>query len=264
MSHQKLGGLLSILLLMACGGQRMTEPEEEEGGKPGPVEYLKYEKQTQELMKTAEKLNETQGNLEEQRRRLTVICVDYPDHAVCAPQTAASYAREVFCDDDEFTRHVDLVVQACKSGSCKEMDSAEQISRSQYMVLTQRLPHSLITFKASQTRLDRRDKAQIQQFMEHIRGERGYVIVVGRASKDGSWKRNLQLAIKRAKTTREFLTSSMGMDEERVGYITYGHEKMYLTGLDAERLSERKLSIKQANRSALIFAYPCYEAPNAP
>ena len=56
------------------------------------------------------------------------------------------------------------------------------------------------------------------------------------------------------------MVNQMGMDKDRVGYITYGHEKMYLTDLDAERLSKRKLTIKQANRSALVFAYPCYDA----
>ena len=44
-----------------------------------------------------------------------------------------------------------------------------------------------------------------------------------------------------------------------VGYITYGHEKMYLTALDAERMGKgRRLSVKQANRSAFVFAYPCH------
>ena len=31
--------------------------------------------------------------------------------------------------------------------------------------------------------------------------------------------------------------------------------------LDAQRLTERKMSVRQANRSALVFAYPCYDGP---
>ena len=34
---------------------------------------------------------------------------------------------------------------------------------------------------------------------------------------------------------------------------------MYLTQLDAERLTDKTLTEKQANRSALVFSYPCYE-----
>ncbi|MEZ4468033.1 MAG: hypothetical protein R3F43_27270 [bacterium] len=90
------------------------------------------------------------------------------------------------------------------------------------------------------------------------------MIIVGRASKDGSWKRNVQLAIDRAENTRQELVKSMGLDPARVGYITYGHDKMYLTALDAERLSEKKLSPKQANRSALVFAYPCFQGKATP
>ena len=51
----------------------------------------------------------------------------------------------------------------------------------------------------------------------------------------------------------------LGINSDKAGYITYGHAKMYLSELDAERLSKRKLSVRQANRSALVFTYPCYE-----
>ena len=54
------------------------------------------------------------------------------------------------------------------------------------------------------------------------------------------------------------MVDQLGVDAKRVGYITYGHDKMYLTRLDAERLSGKKLTVKQANRSALVFSYPCY------
>jgi hypothetical protein len=87
------------------------------------------------------------------------------------------------------------------------------------------------------------------------------VIVVGRASKDGNWRQNLKLALSRAENTRKFSVEELGLNAGRVGYITYGADKMYLTALDAERLSEEKLSETQANRSALVFAYPCFD-PN--
>ncbi len=66
-------------------------------------------------------------------------------------------------------------------------------------------------------------------------------------------------ALQRAENTRRYLVGDLGLDPKRVGYITYGEEKMYLTELDAERLSAKKVSTKQANRSALVFSYPCYE-----
>ncbi|MCA9528148.1 MAG: OmpA family protein [Myxococcales bacterium] len=254
-------------LLAACGprAQQVSEeaPAEAQGEDPNLV-ILKYEQKTQELVDTTNKLTETRGKLDEQQRRLAIICNDYPDHAVCQPQTQAAYARALFCEDKEFTTHVDEVVAACNQGTCKQLDEAAMITRQQYMLLTQRLPHSLITFGASSTRLDGDDKRQLQQFVENMGAEKGYVIIVGRASKDGSWKRNVQLAIDRAEHTRQELVKSMGLDPARVGYITYGHDKMYLTALDAERLSQKKLSPKQANRSALIFAYPCFEGKATP
>ena len=57
---------------------------------------------------------------------------------------------------------------------------------------------------------------------------------------------------------RKYIVESLGFDQSRVGYITYGHEKMYLTDLDVERLAEKKMSSTEANRSALVFTYPCY------
>ena len=33
---------------------------------------------------------------------------------------------------------------------------------------------------------------------------------------------------------------------------------MYLTKLDAERLAQQKLTTREANRSALLFVYPCF------
>ena len=109
-------------------------------------------------------------------------------------------------------------------------------------------------------RQDKRDRRQLQQFVEGGQGAKGYFIIVGRASKDGSWKQNVKLALERAETTRKFLVEDLGIDSGKAGYITYGHAKMYLSELDAERLSQRKLSVRQANRSALVFTYPCYEA----
>ncbi len=127
------------------------------------------------------------------------------------------------------------------------------------MTLVQRLPHSLVTFRAGKTRLKNDDKGQLQAFVEQVNAEQGYMIIVGRASRDGSWRKNVKLALDRAENTRHYMVSQLGLDPQRVGYITYGHEKMYLTAMDAERLSTQKLSVKQANRSALVFAYPCFE-----
>lgn len=249
-------------LMSGCGGTPLQpEPEEPTAEEEAGLRIVEYEKKTRELLETNAKLNTLRGTLDEQRRRLSIICNDYPDHDVCAPQTAAQFARRAFCSDEEFTRHVDGIVSACHQGMCKQVDQAELLSRGQYMTLTQRLPHSLITFKAKQTRLDGSDKRRIQQFVENMHGEQGYVIIVGRASRDGPWRKNLQYAIERAEHTRQFIVDEMGLDSSRVGYITYGHDKMYLTKLDTERFSERRLSTKQANRSALVFSYPCYD-PN--
>ena len=250
----------ALAVATACGGAPPPEPEEPTEEDNAALQLLEYERKTRELLETNAQLNELRGTLDEQSRRLTVICNDYPEHDVCLPQTAAHYALEVFCSDQDFTRHVDGIVNACHQGNCKQVDHAEQLSRTQYMTLTQRLPHSLITFKAARTKLDRSDRRQIQQFIENLHAEDGYVIIVGRASKDGSWRNNLRYAIDRAEHTRQYIVNEMGIDDSRVGYITYGHEKMYLTKLDAERLTERKLSTKQANRSALVFSYPCWDA----
>ncbi len=253
--------------LWACGGG----PQAEEGSTLDPaddpdddgtaqrVEMVKYEQKTRELLEANQKLGDLRGQVDEQRRRLSIICIDHPDHEVCQPQTQAMYARKAFCEDPEFTHHVDEVVKACHRGECKQLDQANEISRSQYMLLTQRLPHALTLFRANRTQLDRDDKKQLQRFLEVLQGEKGFVIVVGRASRDGDWRKNIQLAIDRANATRAYLVDEMGMDSERVGIITYGAEKMYLTELDAERLTDRKLTVKQANRSALVFAYPCWE-----
>ncbi len=254
--------LVAALCLGACGGPpKRTDPLPVESDEPGAVTIVEYEKKTKELLETSRKLGELRGNLDEQARRLAVICVDYPDHQVCQPQTEAEFARDAFCSDPEFTEHVNRVVDACHQGECKQVDQAEQISRSEYMILTQRLPHLLITFNASSTALDTKDKKRVQQFVEAVRGEKGYMIIVGRASKDGNWRENLKLALGRAENTRKFVVDEVGVDQRRAGYITYGADKMYLTQLDAERLTEEKLSTTQANRSALVFSYPCYD-PN--
>ena len=255
--------LCGLAGLTACAGARSRpdEPEPLEGDDSGKITIVQYEQKTAELLATTNKLNEMRGNVDEVKRRLQVICVDYPDHQVCQPQTQAEYARTAFCNDREFTSHIDEVVDACHQGECKQVDQAEQISRSQYMILTQRLPHLLLTFGAGGTKLDAKDKQRIQQFIEMIGAEQGYVIIVGRASKDGNWRQNLKLALSRAENTRKFSVEELGLNAARVGYITYGADKMYLTALDAERLSEEKLSETQANRSALVFAYPCFD-PN--
>lgn len=224
------------------------------------VHIIQLQARAAKLVQTTSALQEMNGKHDEIRRRLTNVCVDYPDHDACAVQTAAAYAMKAFCEDREFTSHVDDVVRSCHQGSCKQIDQAEMLKRTQYMQLVTRLPHALVLFGAKQTKLDRKDRAQIQKFMEQISADDGYVIIVGRASKDGVWRKNIRYALDRAENTRKFVVENLGVDDSRVGYITYGHEKMYLTELDAERMSQKKLSVRQANRSALVFVYPCYGA----
>jgi len=251
------------LQMLACAGMSRTVEEDPSDDMlappPGMVEIIRYEAQTQKLLDATSQLMDMQGESDEMGRRLEVICADYPEHQVCSPLTEAKFALEAFCSDREFTAHVDDVVNSCHQGQCKQVDHAEFITRSQYMTLVQRLPHSLVTFRAGKTRLKNDDKGQLQAFVEQVNAEQGYMIIVGRASRDGSWRKNVKLALDRAENTRHYMVSQLGLDPQRVGYITYGHEKMYLTAMDAERLSTQKLSVKQANRSALVFAYPCFE-----
>ena len=237
--------LFIVVAAWGCGKKSQTKGSVlEADGDPQQIQIIKYEKKARQLLDATRKLADLRTQVDDQQRRLQVICVDYPDHQVCLPQTEAAYAREAFCGDVDFTSHVDGVVNACHEGECKQIDQAEQITREQYMLLTQRLPHSLVTFRAGKTGLDRRDKGQLQQFLEYLQGERGYVIIVGRASKDGSWRKNIRLALQRAENTRRYLVNQLGVDAGRVGFITYGADKMYLTQLDADRLSEKRLSVK--------------------
>jgi len=223
---------------------------------------LELEEKAARLVSTSRDLHDVRNQHDEVRRRLTSICVDYPDHQVCQPQTAAAYAREAFCSDVEFMGHVDEIVRACHQGQCRQVDDARFLSRTQYMTLVQRLPHSLVLFGSNSTRLDAVDRRQLQNFAEQIGAEGGYLIIVGRASRDGRWEQNVRLALGRAESTRRFVVEQLGFPEARVGYITYGHEKMYLTSLDAERMAQpgRRMTARQANRSAFVFAYPCYDA----
>ncbi|MBT9560385.1 MAG: OmpA family protein [Myxococcales bacterium] len=256
--------LTAFALAMAFGGCRATTPDVRESPGGGPtgetaegVELVDQSKLTRELQETAEKLAENETQLDDQKRRLQRLCADYPDHEVCQPQTAAAYAKKAFCSEAEFTKHVGEIVDACHQGQCKQVDQATLLSRTQYMTLVQSLPHSLVMFPNAGSKLDTADQKQLQRFIELIQAEDGFVIIVGRASRDGVWKQNLRLALDRAENTREFLVGKLGLSEKQVGYITYGHDKMYLTALDVQRLTTRKVSPTQGNRSALVFAYPC-------
>ncbi len=220
---------------------------------------VEVEQRTQDLMRATDALRSAQDDVEDQKRRLRVLCIDYPDHQSCDLHSKAAFARKAFCEDDEFTQHIDAVVRSCQQGQCKQVDEAELLERTNYMRLVQRLPHKLVLFKAYDTKLDRKDRKELQTFLENVAASKGYLIVVGRASRDGSWKKNLRLALDRAENTRKYLVEDLGIDPGRAGYITYGHPKMYITETDAERLSAKKLTTKQANRSALVFAYPCFE-----
>lgn len=261
--------IIALTAALGVAGCAATVPKEEYDKlkEEKDVTYLQLEKKTAELVQSSEELHRLRNTHEEQRRRLQIICVDHPDHHVCAPQTAAEKARTAFCNDEGFVKHVDEIVKACHQGACKQVDDANLLSRTQYMTLVQSLPHALVLFGNAQRSLDRKDREVLQQFVEQLQAEKGYIIIVGRASKDGPWKQNLRLALNRAEETREFVVEQLGVNKDNVGYITYGHPKMYLTQMDADRLSDnKKLSAKQANRSAFVFAYPCFdkEADNAP
>jgi outer membrane protein OmpA-like peptidoglycan-associated protein len=236
-----------------------NEPVAEEASPPGYVKVLEYEARTRELIDANQKLETLQSDIDEQRRRLAVVCADYPKHVACDLYAAAAFAEKTFCEDKNFTGHIDDIVKSCNQGACKQVDEAALLSRTDYMTLVQRLPHKLVTFRSAETHLDAADKKELQQYLEAVRGNSGFIIIVGRASREGPWEANLRYALDRAEATREFIEKTLGVDPRQVGYITYGHEKMYLTDLDAERLSTRKLSTTEANRSALIFTYPCYK-----
>ncbi len=251
--------LCAAALLAACAAPPPPKPRGPTAEQQRDMLRVEVEKRTKELMRATDRLREAQNSIDEQRRRLQNICVDYPDHQACDLHSAVSFARNAFCDDEEFTAHIDEVVRACDQGQCKQLDEASFLSRTNYMRLVQRLPHTLVLFKVRQTKLDKKDRQQLQAFLENVEAERGYVIVVGRASRDGSWRENVKLAIGRAETTRSYLVEALGMDDSRAGWITYGDPKMYITETDATRLSEKTLSVKQANRSALVFAYPCWD-----
>jgi len=248
---------LLVALVSACAH---TPPPPPPGPSKEQLTILELEKKTRQLLETSDALFSLQGKHEEHVRRLKVICADHPDHQVCDVHKARKYALEAFCSDQEFVGHVDAIVNACHQGACKQVDQAELLTRSQYMTLVTKLPHKLVTFGGGKTRLDRKDKKHLQQFVEALGSDSGggYMIIVGRASKDGPWRLNLRLALDRAENTRRYIVETLGVDANRVGYITYGHSKMYLTALDAERLSTKKLSVRQANRSSLVFTYPCH------
>jgi len=261
-----VGGVVAGLLA-GCATTKADPPPEDKtvvddnATPPGMVRMVEYEKKTAELLMATAKLEELNQDIDGMERRLRTICADYPDHVVCDVHKQAEFARAAFCSDDNFTTHVDEIVSACQQGACKEVDEAQLLSRTQYMTLLEKLPHKLITFGNAKTRLDQTDERELQQFLEAIRGNEGYIIIVGRASREGPWRDNLRYALDRAENTRQYLVTNLGIDDTRVGYITYGHEKMYLTPLDAERLATKKLSQREANRSALVFTYPCFKKP---
>lgn len=261
-----LASLCASVTLIACASSKTTDSpppdetmEEEDPTPPGYVKVVEYEAKTKELVLANEKLLELRGSIDEQRRRLQAVCVDHPDHIACNEYTAAEFARSTLCADGSLTEHIDEIVQACNQGACKQVDEAALLTRTDYMMLVQHLPHKLVTFRSAETRLDKSDKVAIQQYLEAMQGDKGYIIIVGRASRDGPWEDNLRYAIDRAEHTREYIANDLGVDARRVGYITYGHEKMYLTDLDIERLTDKKMSTTQANRSALVFTYPCFD-----
>ncbi len=165
--RQILTLLLASVLLLGCGAST-TKPDKPKEPPPGMISIIKYNEKTAALVKATHSLGDLRENIDEQRRRLTRICVDYPDHEACQLQTAAAYARKTFCADKEFTGHIDQVVKSCHQGQCKQVDDANLITRGQYMMLVQRLPHTLVTFRVARSKLDRGDRKQLQRFIETI------------------------------------------------------------------------------------------------
>jgi outer membrane protein OmpA-like peptidoglycan-associated protein len=262
--HYLIHSLICLLsfILMACGANPSAKDQDDDDhdGDQSKSEQniikLEYEKKTKALVETSQKLQEVEEEIKEQNWRLKSVCADHGDHQACQPYTNAQKAKEIFCSDEKITDHIEEIINSCHQGQCKQLDQAQQINRNQMMLLLQSLPHLLVQFKANQTKLDRKDHEEIQKFLEMIEGNDGYVMIVGRASKDGAWKKNIELAVQRAENTRKYLVSEMGIDQKNTGYITYGEEKMYLTETDVKRLG-KKLSVTQANRSAFLFSYPC-------
>ena len=146
-----------VALVMWVSGCATVKPKP----KPVPkvpshlIEIIKYEKKTRELIETTGRLRDTRQKLDDQKYRLAKICTDYPEHLVCQPQTAAAYAKKRFCADGTFTQHVDSVVKACHQGQCKQVAQARHLSRTNYMLLLQKLPHALVLFKVGKSNLDK-------------------------------------------------------------------------------------------------------------
>ena len=204
--------LIMGLALLATGCASAKPKPKPKPKVPGHlIEIVKYKKKTRQLMETARRLSQTRLKLEDQRYRLAKICVDYPAHIVCQPQTAAKYARQRFCADSTFTKHVDSVVKACHQGQCKQVDQASRLSRMDYMILLQKLPHTLVLFRVGKSNLDRTDRRQLQRFIETLQGQQGYFIIVGRASREGRWRKNVRLALDRAEVARKFIVETLGI-----------------------------------------------------
>ena len=74
---------MTLLWLVGCGARPEVKPAEEPlNPEAKKIILLEYEKKTKELIKTTKTLNAMRETLDDQRRRLTVICADYPDHDV--------------------------------------------------------------------------------------------------------------------------------------------------------------------------------------
>ena len=101
--------LCSTLLLGACAAPPPPKPRGPTPEQQRDMLKVEVAKRTRELMAATDRLRDAQSSIEEQKRRLQLICVDYPDHQSCDLHSAVSYARDAFCDDDEFTAHVDDV-----------------------------------------------------------------------------------------------------------------------------------------------------------
>ena len=95
----KLSYALPILgltaTLVACAAT-VPKQQYDDLSATNEVNVIELADKTKALVESTDKLHAMRNTLEEQSRRLTRICTEYPEHIVCRPQTAATFAREAF------------------------------------------------------------------------------------------------------------------------------------------------------------------------
>ena len=127
MSFQQISqakGFTSSLLLCLCSvlssacGPSPAEIQLKESQTREKLVSLKYQKKTEELIEKSKKLQDITHKLSEQQWRLKAVCSDHSDHEACMPYRALSEAKDTFCKDRFFVKHVDLIINSCHQGQC--------------------------------------------------------------------------------------------------------------------------------------------------